>query len=197
MLPQSFTKTFPVSEASLSWSIIKSEPTWYPDTESKVICVDPFVYPPVTLWTVPGLPTQAREEPAIHILACCVSHPTDAQQASMCIAGSSRAWVGNPGTVHNVTGGYTKGSTQITLDSVSGYQVGSLLIMDQLNDASDTGNVFVNDCGNIYLTGCTTSYGQEGNSPGRSGPPDRNQQQFFVITAISATTVAISSPVYM
>ena len=121
----------------------------------------------------------------------------ETQQASMCIAGSSRAWVGNPGTVHNVTGGYTKGSTQITLDSVSGYQVGSLLIMDQLNDASDTGNVFVNDCGNIYLTGCTTSYGQEGNSPGRSGPPDRNQQQFFVITAISATTVAISSPVYM
>jgi hypothetical protein len=125
----------------------------------------------------------------------------ETQSANICLAGSSRTWVGNPGTVHNVTGGYSQGSTQITLDSVSGYQVGSLLIMDQLNDVSDTGslvgNVLVNDCGNSYLTGCTTSYGQEGGSPGRSGSPDRNQQQFFVINAISGTTVTISSPVYM
>src|SRR5713226_339845 len=112
----------------------------------------------------------------------------ETQQASICLAGSSRAWVGNPGTVYNWTAGYTAGTSQITLSSVSGLSVGQLLILDQLNDNSDTGNVFIND---------TTAYGQEGGSPGRSGPPDRNQQQFVKITAISGNVVTLSSPIYM
>ncbi len=112
----------------------------------------------------------------------------EAQQVSVCLAGSSRAWVGNPGTVYNWTAGYSAGTTQITFSSVSGLSVGQLLILDQLNDNSDTGNVFIND---------TTTYGQEGGSPGRSGSPDRNQQQFVEITAISGTVVTISSPIYM
>ena len=110
----------------------------------------------------------------------------ETQGAAICVAGSSRIWTGNPGTVHNWTSGYSKGSTQITFDSVSGWSVGQLLVLDQLNDSSDTGGVFLND---------TTAYGQEGGSPGRSGP--RSQQQFVEITAINGNTVTISSPIYM
>jgi hypothetical protein len=110
------------------------------------------------------------------------------QTSSICLAGSSRSWVGNSGKVYNWTAGYAQGTKQIALNSVSGLVVGQILILDQLNDTMDTGNVFVND---------TRRYGQEGGSPGRTGPPDRNQQQFVKVTAIKGNVVTISTPVYM
>lgn len=103
---------------------------------------------------------------------------------SMC--GTSTANVGQAGTVHNWTAGYAKGSTQLTFDSVSGWSVGTLIVLDQTDDASDTGNVLVNQ---------TTTYSQEGGSPGRSGP--RSQQQFVRITAISGNVVTVFPAVYM
>src|SRR5690349_1571851 len=95
------------------------------------------------------------------------------QSASVCIAGPSFTGPGNPGTIRNWTAGYAKGTTQLTLSSTSGLSVGSLLILDQLDDATDTGGVFVTD---------SLSYSQEGNAPGRTG---RHQQQFVKVTAIN------------
>jgi len=106
-------------------------------------------------------------------------------RSSVCMAGSSFASAENPGTIRNWTAGYAKGTTQITLSSVSGLPVGSLLVLDQLNDATDTGNVFVND---------SLTYSQEGGAPGR---PDRNQQQFVKVTAINGNVVTISPGLYM
>lgn len=51
--------------------------------------------------------------------------------------GSSTAfWYGTSVTIAGITGGYTKGSTSITVSSASGITTGSLLLVDQLNDPS-------------------------------------------------------------
>ncbi len=106
--------------------------------------------------------------------------------AGICAAGNSGVWGGNPGTVHNWKAGYSQGTTQITLDSVAGVSVGDLIVLDQLDDSSDTGNIFI--CG-------TTACSNEGTNPGRGG--NRNQQQFVRVTAITGTTVTITPGIYM
>src|SRR5213594_2388607 len=108
--------------------------------------------------------------------------------ADICIMGSSSVWEGNvpAGNIHNWTAGYAKSTTQITLDSTSGISVGMVLILDQLDDATDTGGIYVCDTINV----CS----EEGGAPGRSG---RHQQQFVKVTAISGTQVTISPGLYM
>jgi hypothetical protein len=93
---------------------------------------------------------------------------------------------------HNWTAGYTKGATQITLDSVTGLSVGQVIILDQANDTSDTGGVFVCDTPN------TCQQGGSGNADGRViGGLTYSQQQLVTITAISGTNVSISPGLYM
>lgn len=113
--------------------------------------------------------------------------------AAVSMCGTSTANVGQAGTVHNWTGTteggagvYPKGASHLIFDSVSGWSVDTLIVLDQIDDATDTGNVLVNQ---------TTTYSQEGGSPGRSGP--RSQQQFVRITAINGTTVTITPGIYM
>jgi hypothetical protein len=107
------------------------------------------------------------------------------QSANVCMAGSSFAGSGNPGTIRDWTAGYAKGTTQITLSNVSGLSVGTLLFLDQLDDSTDTGEVFVTD---------SLAYSQEGGAPGRTG---RHQQQFVKVTAINGSVVTITPGVYM
>ena len=126
------------------------------------------------------------------------------QGSSICLAGSSGSWTGNPtlngGPVHNWTGGYAQGSTVLTMDSTAGWAVGQLLILDQFNDLTDTGGVFVGDITGTYI--------QEGIGPGRSCPNsqdpgcgatsgNKTQQEFKVITNISGNNVTISPAIYM
>jgi len=107
--------------------------------------------------------------------------------ADVCIHGASDVWSGNvpSANLRNWTAGYEKGSTRITLDSASGLSVGQMVILDQADDASDTGGVFV--CG-------TRSCSQEGVPAGR---PGRAQQQYVQVTGISGNQVTISPGVYM
>jgi hypothetical protein len=107
--------------------------------------------------------------------------------ANICIHGPSDVWSGNVPTtnIRSWTAGYEKGSTRITLDSASGLSVGQVVILDQADDASDTGGVFV--CG-------SRSCSQEGVPAGR---PGRAQQQYVQVTAISGNQVTISPGVYM
>jgi hypothetical protein len=107
------------------------------------------------------------------------------QRATVCMSGSSFNGPGNPGTIRDWVAGHAKGTTQITLSNVSGLSVNSLLILDQLDDGSDTGGVFVTD---------SLAYSQEGGAPGRSG---RHQQQFVKVTAISGSLVTITPGIYM
>ncbi len=108
--------------------------------------------------------------------------------ADICVAGNSGVWGGSPGTVYNWTDGYGQGTTTLTFSSVSGISKGDLLVLDQLDDSSDTGNIFI--CG-------TTRCANEGNNPGRDG--NRNQQQFVQVTGVnsSAKTVTITPGIYM
>jgi hypothetical protein len=106
--------------------------------------------------------------------------------SSICIEGAWANTEGTPQRVANWTGGYAQGSTVITLSSTTGLAVGHMIILDQLNDSSDTGEVFV-----CSTTSCSD---EGGNSPGRS---NRGQQQFVLVKAISGNNVTIDPPLMM
>jgi hypothetical protein len=57
--------------------------------------------------------------------------------ASICVFNGDSNYKAQPGNTANWTSGYAKGATQITLSSVSNLQVGSLVILDQLQDSVD------------------------------------------------------------
>src|ERR1700676_709181 len=117
------------------------------------------------------------------------------QGGDVCMANSTGFWEGNAatqpggGNAADWTAGYARGTTQITLSSTSGLTVGSVLILDQANDASDTGGTFVND---------DMTYSQQGGAPGRNiNGVDYDQQQFVTVTAVSGNSVSISPGLYM
>jgi hypothetical protein len=105
------------------------------------------------------------------------------------------------------TNGYAKGATQITLNSTAALSVGSAIILDQENDAADTGGVYVCDADNTCAT--DTSASPNPSSPGRfvpgagvpPAPSDpslhRNQLQIAEVTAINGLQVTISPGLHM
>jgi len=126
------------------------------------------------------------------------------EASSICLSGASRAWSGDPtlegSPVHNWISGFAQGSTVLTFDSTSGWSVGQVLDLDQFNDTSDTGGVFIGDVTGKYI--------QETLGPGRLCPNakdpscgtqsgNRTQQEFKLITAINGNQVTISPPIYM
>jgi hypothetical protein len=119
------------------------------------------------------------------------------QGGDICIIDSNPSYVGSapvqPGgsQAANWTAGYARGSTQITLSSVSGLSAGKVIILDQANDTSDTGGVFICDASNCHQNGETSS------SNGRTvGGVDRNQTQIVQVTGVSGNTVSISPGLY-
>jgi hypothetical protein len=115
----------------------------------------------------------------------------------VCVINSTGYYVGTPAVLPggsnaaNWTAGYTKGTTQITLDNVSGLSVGSIIVLDQANDAADPGGVIICDT----LAVCRPS--TEAAAPGRViGGMERNQQQFVQVKAINGNTVTISPGLY-
>jgi hypothetical protein len=84
------------------------------------------------------------------------------------------------------TAGYAPGTTVITVGSSSGMQVGRIIILDQLNDSSDGGGIFV-----CSTTSCTD---EGGNAPGRN---NRGQLHLAKVTAISGNQVTISPALRM
>ncbi len=110
--------------------------------------------------------------------------PCDSFPANVCVKGTSAVgvWGVPSANIHNWTAGYVKGTTQITLDSTAGVTTGMILILDQLDDSADTGNVVVNGQ-------AISAFSIEGNAPGR---PSRTQQQYVKVTAVSGAQVTIS-----
>lgn len=95
--------------------------------------------------------------------------------------------------VLNWTGGYTQGSSTITLGSavsgaLSNLQVGSLLALNQLDNSSDTGGWYI--CG---TTGSNGSCSQQGIA---NAWPGRAQTQMVTVTAISGSSITISPGIY-
>jgi len=109
------------------------------------------------------------------------------QYSNVCIENGDNSWVGGPSHTANWTAGYAKGTTVITLSSTSGLSVGSVIILDQLNDSSDPGTIFVCETGGVCA--------QEGPAGGERS--NRAQQQLVKVTAISGNNVTISPGLYM
>lgn len=93
------------------------------------------------------------------------------------------------------TAGYSVGSTSVTVGSVtkgsiSHLQVGSVIFLDQADDASDTGQVYI--CQTINI--CSMEAGSS------NGRPGRGQQEPQIVTSISGTgpwTIGISPGIQM
>jgi hypothetical protein len=107
----------------------------------------------------------------------------------ICLSADSN-WSDGPDHLTNWTAGYAQGTTVITLASVSGLSVGQVLILDQLDDASDTGSIYI--CGTLAPT--CSSEGQVGGG-GRGG--NRAQLQHTLVKAINGNNVTISPGLYM
>jgi hypothetical protein len=108
-------------------------------------------------------------------------------RGAICIASSWINTMQSPQNSANWTGGYAKGSSVITLSSTSGMAVGNTVILDQLDDASDNGGVYV------CSTAGVCSYAG-GNATGRS---NRGQQQLVKLVAINGNQVTVDPPLAM
>ncbi|HET7100359.1 MAG TPA: hypothetical protein VFJ52_04345, partial [Terriglobia bacterium] len=107
-------------------------------------------------------------------------------QADVCIKGDS-SWSGGPANTASWSGGYSAGTTQITLSSTSNLTPGNMLILDQTNDSSDTGTVWVCETQGV----CSTE------GPAGGGRSGRAQEQIVQVVAVSGNTVTISPGLYM
>ncbi len=107
-------------------------------------------------------------------------------QTDVCIKGDS-SWAGGPANSASWSGGYTPGTTQITLSSTNKLSPGNMLVLDQNNDSSDTGSVFVCETQGV----CSTE------GPAGGGRSGRTQEQIVQVQAVSGNTVTISPGIYM
>ena len=97
-------------------------------------------------------------------------------------------WVdpGGPAFLANWTAGYSVGTTQMTLSTVTGLNVGDMIVLDQLNDASDTGGIFV-----CNAASCSEEAGGGGQRANRA------QQHYATVTQITGNVVTVSLPLTM
>jgi len=113
---------------------------------------------------------------------------------AICVQSSDINYMGGPSNTATWSAGYVKGSTSITLSSVTNLSAGDPIVLDQLDDAADTGGLWV---------GCEVQNSRCGND-GPSGYQRttggvRGQQQMVTVTSISGTgpyTVGISPGLY-
>lgn len=84
------------------------------------------------------------------------------------------------------TGGYANGTSTITLSNTSGLAVGKIIILDQLNDSTDSSGMYVCNTGGkcAYTSGGGDVWG--GN---------RHQRKITTVSAISGTQVTLASPI--
>lgn len=112
------------------------------------------------------------------------------QTTNVCVQGSNN-WQGGPdhtanwtGTTEGGAGVYPVGATHLTLDNTTGLAVGSIIILDQLNDATDG----FPGAGDIYVCNTKTTCVGQGGGFGRTG---RSQEQLVIVTAITGSTVTV------
>jgi hypothetical protein len=127
-------------------------------------------------------------------------------QSAMCLRDSTGYYNGNPAVLPggsnacSWTAGYSQGTTSITLASCGGAPpLNQTIILDQANDTSDSGGVYICD---TSIANCGYESSTGGNADGRiiSGVT-HSQQQVVYVTAVSGSgsgpyTVTISPGVY-
>lgn len=134
--------------------------------------------------------------------------------SDICMDSSDTNWKGGPSNTANWTAGYTRGTTTITLSSVTNLKVGNPLFLDQLDDSTapcDDGSIVVSAsstaCASATSPGITGPFSLEGNGGGaqRSG---RQQLQIVTVTQCdgnstvghscsSGSNITISPGLYM
>ena len=119
-------------------------------------------------------------------------------------AGASTSSTVTPGT-------YTQGGTYLSITncgnttpaqgSLSNLKVGSILIVDQLNETNDTGTIW--NCDNstassgAVCAGNGSGGGVRENGPCNGATCDRSQVQGFTVVGISGSTVQVSPGLYL
>jgi len=119
--------------------------------------------------------------------------------AEVCMDSADLNYVAEPSNLANWTAGYAQGATSITLSAlVSGSHaltVGTSLILDQLDDTTDDGNINVCYQSNTEAHPCSTN-----GDNGGFARTNRGQMQIVTVTSVSGTgpyTVGISPGLYM
>jgi hypothetical protein len=112
--------------------------------------------------------------------------------ADVCMQSGDRNWKDAPSNMAQWTAGYARGTTVITLSNTANLSIGKTIILDQLNDTSDDGSIYVCD---TVLGGCNDD-GPTG-GPSDAQRPLRGQQQMVTVTAINGNQVTISPGLYM
>lgn len=108
------------------------------------------------------------------------------QTGIICVPTSENNWPGGPTHTATCTG-CVQGATSITSSSTTGMAVGTMLFVDQTNDSSDTGNIWICETMNT----CS----QEG--PAGAERSNRAQSQIVVVSNVSGSTVTFSPALYM
>jgi hypothetical protein len=112
--------------------------------------------------------------------------------ASVCMVSGDVNYWGKPSNLANWTAGYAPGTTSITLSSKTNLAVGTPVTLDQADDTSDNGDIFV----------CYTPKGVCSTNGDNGGflRANRSQEQVVTVTSISGSgpyTVGISPGIYM
>jgi hypothetical protein len=129
--------------------------------------------------------------------------------SAVCMAGSNN-YAGGENNVCDWSSGYAPGTTTITLakcgsttpaaGSISNLKIGSVLVLDQLDEGTDTG--FIWNCNGdnqpcIGGSGAHQGGFQRTDGPCNSSICTRGQQQVVVVTSISGLNITVSPGVYM
>ncbi|MFZ0662625.1 MAG: hypothetical protein WAM66_08040 [Acidobacteriaceae bacterium] len=112
--------------------------------------------------------------------------------ASICMASGDANYWGGPSNTANWTAGYAAGTTSITLASAAHLAIGTPITLDQADDTTDSGDIFV-----CYTPQGTCSTNGDDGGFLRSG---RSQQQIVTVTSITGSgpyTIGISPGIYM
>jgi hypothetical protein len=128
------------------------------------------------------------------------------EQAQVFLLANSTNYIGGEQNVCDWTGGYTPGSTIITLSNcgsttpragaLSSLFVGDIITLDQLDEATDTGAVW-----NCLLQGSCSNGGTGGaariDGTCNGGMCNRSQQQLVTVTAINGSNISITPAIRM
>jgi len=128
------------------------------------------------------------------------------QGADICVRTPGNNWYGSPSNTATVTGTgpWPKGTTQMTLSNVTSLAVGKIMILDQIDDLTDSGAIYVCEMSPSQRPGQSPNCNEDGGGTGgdsgaQRGVPlnPRGQQQIVTVTAITGNTVTFTPGLYM